>query len=237
MRSRNLLLIAAVGSLLPAAAQAQWYSSYPQQGQPYGYGVQQAQPYAIEVAPNTYVIRRPGQAHRGAQVLCVKNCGDRDRHKPQHTAKREAPKSDRPHKPANRALIEELERRSEAKRHLADSGKIVRDKPVIVREKPVVIVHRRVVEEPPRVVVRHYVPGEAPTDVGVYAPPRESAAIDPPPPHHARVKRATSDKHPRREAGNKRVIHAEAEVTILGPDRMSIRLYRKRPGEADTEVQ
>jgi hypothetical protein len=209
-RSRTILLIAAVG-FLPAAAQAQWYSSYPQQGQPYGYGVQPAQPYAIEVAPNTYVIRRPGNTHRDAQVLCVKNCGERDRNGMRHEAKRGASKSDRPHKPANRALIEELERRSEAKRHLADTSKIVRDKPVIVREKPVVIVHRRVVEDPPSSV---------PTP-GSYAP----------------VKRAENDKHPRREAGNKRVIHAEAEVTILGPDRMSIRLYRKRPGEANTEVQ
>ena len=27
--------------------------------------------------------------------------------------------------------------------------------------------------------------------------------------------------------GEKRVIHADAEITILGPDRMSIRLFRK----------
>jgi hypothetical protein len=31
-----------------------------------------------------------------------------------------------------------------------------------------------------------------------------------------------------RRVVEKRVIHADAEITILGPDRMNIRLYRKR---------
>jgi hypothetical protein len=35
---------------------------------------------------------------------------------------------------------------------------------------------------------------------------------------------------PMAQDGGVRVIHAEAEVTILGPDRMNIRLYRKRDG-------
>ncbi len=34
----------------------------------------------------------------------------------------------------------------------------------------------------------------------------------------------------RRESGKQRVIRAEAEVTILGPDRMNIRLFRKGRG-------
>jgi hypothetical protein len=33
-----------------------------------------------------------------------------------------------------------------------------------------------------------------------------------------------------------RVIHAEAEVTIIGPDRMSIRLFRKRGGNANAKA-
>ena len=33
-----------------------------------------------------------------------------------------------------------------------------------------------------------------------------------------------------RESGKQRVIRAEAEVTILGPDRMNIRLFRKGRG-------
>jgi hypothetical protein len=36
--------------------------------------------------------------------------------------------------------------------------------------------------------------------------------------------------------GERRVIRAEAEVTILGPDRMSIRLFRKQNGRAKAEA-
>ena len=35
---------------------------------------------------------------------------------------------------------------------------------------------------------------------------------------------------PAKPDGKARVIRAEAEITILGPDRMSIRLFRKRRG-------
>ncbi|MGE0062319.1 MAG: hypothetical protein AB7T86_09595 [Xanthobacteraceae bacterium] len=72
------------------------------------------------------------------------------------------------------------------------------DKVVVVREKPVIIERKRYVDDPVRIVRRHKV-----VDVNVPAPPRDRGD----------------------EVG--RVIHAEAEVTILGPDRMSIRLYRK----------
>ena len=65
-------------------------------------------------------------------------------------------------------------------------------------------------------------------------------------PHEA--KRLAKGKHVVREAkketkskeiDGKRVIRAEAEVTILGPDRMSIRLFRKGHkggGDANAEV-
>jgi hypothetical protein len=78
-----------------------------------------------------------------------------------------------------------------------ETGKTI-DKAIIVREKPVVIERKRYVDDPVKIVRRHKV-----VDVNVPAPPRERGD----------------------EVG--RVIHAEAEVTILGPDRMSIRLYRK----------
>jgi hypothetical protein len=77
----------------------------------------------------------------------------------------------------------------------------------IVREKPRVIETRRVVNDPPKVVERrHYV-----DDVPV--PPRRR--------HVAKAARKRADKE------GPRVIRAEAEITILGPDRMSIRLVRK----------
>jgi hypothetical protein len=41
---------------------------------------------------------------------------------------------------------------------------------------------------------------------------------------------AIEDAGARRESGKQRVIRAEAEVTILGPDRMNIRLFRKGRG-------
>ena len=63
---------------------------------------------------------------------------------------------------------------------------------------------------------------------------RRERVIDDPP-VAGRNERAveTPSKPARRSRAEKpapgqRVIHAEAEVTILGPDRMSIRLYRKR---------
>ena len=42
----------------------------------------------------------------------------------------------------------------------------------------------------------------------------------------------TEDADAPREAGKQRVIRAEAEVTILGPDRMNIRLFRKGRGSS-----
>ena len=108
------------------------------------------------------------------------------------------------------ALVEEL--RSRGAR--AQRG-VLNSKPIIVREPPVVIESRRVVNDPPRVVERHYEVDDngavVPTD-----PPDQGAA-------YARPQRGAGKQTPR-------VIRAEAEVTILGPDRMSIRLFRKRPG-------
>jgi hypothetical protein len=76
------------------------------------------------------------------------------------------------------------------------------DKKIVVREKPVVRKHYRVIDDPPIVVQREIDESQLPS-----APPPRA-------------------EHP--AAG--RIIHAEAEVTILGPDRMSIRLYRKPDG-------
>ncbi len=85
----------------------------------------------------------------------------------------------------------------------------------IVRDAPLVVEHRRVVEDPPRVIERrHYVDDTpAPTRRGLRAP-RVEATIAPPP-----------------RRGRTRVIHADAEITIHGPDRIDIRLIRKRGSE------
>ena len=104
------------------------------------------------------------------------------------------------------ALIEELRRRT---------GKTIH-KTVIVREKPVVVERKRYVDDPPIVVKRHKV-----VDVEATEPAAKKAA-----------KKSGGDA----DARHPRVIRAEAEVTILGPDRMSIRLFRKGGLDANAKA-
>ena len=47
-------LVLAAAFLLPAGAQAQWYSSVSSQPPLYPYAVPPSGPYAVQVAPNTY---------------------------------------------------------------------------------------------------------------------------------------------------------------------------------------
>jgi hypothetical protein len=75
-------------------------------------------------------------------------------------------------------------------------------KTVVIREKPVVRKTYRVVDDPPIIVQREV--------------SEDQIAL---PQGHAQGLPATG-----------RTIRAEAEVTIIGPDRMSIRLFRKRDG-------
>ena len=84
------------------------------------------------------------------------------------------------------------------------------DKKVVVREKPIVRKHIRVVDNPPIVVQREI--DENGQVLSEQRVPTVQAQAAPAP------------------LGTGRVIHAEAEVTILGPDRMNIRLYRKGDG-------
>ena len=78
-------------------------------------------------------------------------------------------------------------------------------KTIVVREKPIVRKTYRVVEHPPIVVQREV--NEDQVEGGGHAQATPQAAPF-----------AT------------RTIRAEAEITILGPDRMSIRLFRKQDG-------
>jgi len=189
----------AAGLMLSSAAHAQWYytpSAPAARPAPlYPYELQPGQPYAIEVAPNTYVIQRPAQ-RAYPYVQPVSRPAQRQADVPP------APKFDRPPKPADRGLIEELRQRK-LKTTVIHTKKIV-------REKPIVIETRRVVDDPPRVVERyHYV---------------DDPPLPPLPPHKRQAKR---DSAPAPIGDDRRVIHADAVVTILGPDRMTIRLTRK----------
>ncbi len=65
---------------------------------------------------------------------------------------------------------------------------------------------RRVVNDPPRIIERRTVVDD------------EAGTVE------------TEQAPSSRDDNKKRVIQADAEVTILGPDRMSIRLFRKGQG-------
>jgi hypothetical protein len=205
--SRNLAILAviAAGLLSATAAQAQLYGSpYAQPAPLYPYVVQQGQPYAVQVAPDTYEIRRPAHTRAHPYARC-RNCGRRANDR---VSERAAPRFDRPHKPANRALIEELRQRSQTKGAVVNTTKIVHDAPVVVETK-------RYVDDPPRVIVRRHVVEDAP----VRSRRQQAVTVD----------RDISNGMISGD-GKQRVIQADAEITILGPDRMSIRLFRKRHG-------
>lgn len=171
-RPRNLALCAVVaGGLLPAVpAQAQWYGPAYVPATRYQYVPQYGQPYAVEVAPNTYVIRRPAPGRAYRHVRC-RTCGTR------------------------------------ADVRLRAGYRTTK----IVRDPPIVIETRRVVDDPPRVIERRHVVEDAPASTQ-----RNAAVAD----EADTGKRGRGNPH-------RRVIHADAEVTIIEPDRMIIRLTRK----------
>ena len=230
IRATAVLTIVAAGLLPASGALAQWYSSYPQTP---GYGVQQ--PYAVEVSPNTYVIHRPGEARAHARAVdpCV-DCDQPDG-EPRHTTH------------ADPALVDELVKRH-AKHNGSISTEVVNTKK-IVRNKPAVIEHEHVVDDPPRVIERRHITEDAPgrgllhprREVGeedVVIQPGGSQSERPAKGRHA-VREAVIEKPAKtKEGSTRRVIRAEAEVTILGPDRMSIRLFRKgHSDDANAEAQ
>ncbi len=189
------------GLLLSPAAQAQYYVKTSSPPPLYPYATQNSQPYAVQVAPNTYVIQRPAVQQRDYPYV-----------RGHHLAAPKPGRFDRPHKPVDHALIDELRKRH-AKPEQADSeadtrqpsGRGIITTTKVVRDAPVVRETHRVVDDPPRVIERRQVVDD------------NTGAIEP-------------EQAPRRDDNKKRVIAADAEVTILGPDRMSIRLFRKGQG-------
>ncbi len=206
-QSRHFVLLAviATGMLSVAAAQAQ---SYGQPAPLYPYAVQQDQPYAVQVAPNTYVINRPAPTRDYPYVRCM-NCSNRV----SHTVAAPAPgRFDRPHKPVDHALVEELRKRSQNKMKEKEEKEQETDVTTtkVVRDPPVVVEHKRYVDDPPRVIEHKIIvdePARAKCTRGI-------------------VENCDTGSRASGET-KKRVIEADAEVTILGPDRMSIRLFRK----------
>jgi hypothetical protein len=180
-------------------------------------GTAQAQYYYVQPAPlYPYVVQQPQYGYPQPQYApqsypYAQSPNIRSVVRP-HRAPRASAQS---HK-TDPVMVEELRKRQHKKKDvvISESKKDVEiDKKRIVREKPVVRRHIRVVDDPPIVVQREISEeGQVLSEQRVPAVQAQAPAQLPPPP-----------------AGG-RVIHAEAEVTILGPDRMSIRLYRKNDG-------
>jgi len=194
-------LVFSAAAFAGGPVQAQYYSSvqhsppplYPYQQQP-----RAAQPYAVEVAPGTYVIQRPGEARAHGRRV----------HRPVRSARSQA-KAVRKNDPR---LIEELRHRA------AGTKTSVINTTKVVRLKPKVVETTRYVDDPPRVVERYTVVDDANGE--------KKVVVDAPLPDRHKGSRNTGGKN---DAGKneKRVIQADAEITILGPDRMTIQLYRK----------
>ena len=95
------------------------------------------------------------------------------------------------------------------------------------------------VDDPPRIIERRHITEDAPGR-GLIRQRREvgeEEVVIQPGGRKSAVERPAKRKHAARDVNTKRVIQADAEITILGPDRMSIRLFRKGHGrDANAEV-
>ncbi|MBV9260330.1 MAG: hypothetical protein JO205_03055 [Pseudolabrys sp.] len=175
------------------------------------------QPQSYAVAPQPYPYVGPRIAHvrpkpiraKQARASIERENDNAPTPKPKNFKRVAASKIDP-------ALIEEL------RQHAAKNP--VTKKEIIVREKPIVVEHQRVVDDPPVVIQREKVIDEyhvkSDRSRGLIRAQDGSPAVVPP--------AAPAPK-------TLRVIRAEAEVTILGPDRMSIRLFRKQGEPVNVE--
>jgi hypothetical protein len=187
-------------SLFASGAHAQYVSSYVQPAPLYPYV---AQPQYSYPQPQ-YAPQPYPYVQSGPNMRRI----SRDRDMPRASEpSRKVSKTDP-------VLVEELRSKGRKKKidndMIVDNKDVKIDKKVVVREKPIVRKHIRVVDNPPIVVQR-----EIDENGQVLSEQRLPTA---------------QAQSPAPLGGVGRVIHAEAEVTILGPDRMSIRLYRKGDG-------
>ncbi len=211
--SRTKIAALALATILLGAgtAEAQWYSSAPPPPlYPYAQPSRTAsQPYAIEVAPGAYVIHRPGEtdarptrrAQRAAPAA-------------QTQSSRASSSQAKPTRTRNDpALIEELRQQVAGKKTVINTTRVVYKKPKVVETK-------RYVDLPPRVVERYTVVDDSGDDKKVVIEAPAAAA-------QGKKSKPAKDSTKDLTRGGPRVIQADAEITILGPDRMTIQLYRK----------
>ena len=207
-KSIHVAAMTAAAALVTSTAHAQ-YVRYAQPAPLYPYVVQQPQ-YAYpqpQYAPQPYPYVQSGPNMRRVS---------------RHYAKPHASVPSRKVSRTRPSLVEELRSKGRKKKAEKDTGvvndkDVAIDKKIVVREKPIVRKHIRVVDNPPIVVQR-----EIDENGQVLSEQRVS-------PVQAQIPAQVPARAPA-PIGAARVIHAEAEVTILGPDRMSIRLYRKGDG-------
>jgi hypothetical protein len=206
------ILVASALAASAGMAQAQYYVA------PNVYGAAYQQP-----APLYPYVVQP-QANTGGMIVVAQQ--PETRAYPYVGARKRAAESRVERKAAKRlasagkadpVLIEELKQR-------AAKNPVIK-KEIIVREKPIVVGHKRYVDDPPRVVQREIVVDEYHVErprglLNGGGRKSEAQVVEP-------VQPQPVSPLPTPGRGQ-RVIRAEAEVTILGPDRMSIRLFRKR---------
>ena len=209
-KPRMLAALAAVAAatFVPnASAHGQTYgTTYVQPAPIYPYVVQQSNTYVVP-QQDGYVVQQPAHAYPNMQCL---NCGYRPHRVRKPARANPEPASESASYTGRRHTRADPALIEELRRrgHGKIEGKVIHTKKV-VREKPIVIETKRYVDDPPRVIERRHV---------VEDEPRQS-------------------RHGHDTKGNEvRVIRAEAEVTILGPDRMSIRLFRKRGASANAKA-
>ena len=203
-RIKIAALALVVTTLGVGTAEAQWYSSVQSRPQPlYPYAQPNrtaSQPYAVEVAPGAYVIHRPGENNA----------------RPARGVQRSAPvaSATKPSRVKNDpALIDELRQQAAGKKSVINTTKVIYKKPKVVETK-------RYVDLPPRVVERYTVIDDSSGEkrVEIEAPAAEA---------QGKKGKPTKETNKGANKGGHRVIQADAEITILGPDRMTIQLYRK----------
>jgi len=192
-------LVLVATALAGGAAQAQWYSSVQAAPQPlYPYV-----PQPGRTVSQPYAIEvAPGSyvIHRPDEARRAPAARRAHRSAPVPRAKPSRVKNDP-------AMIEELRQQVIGKKNVINTVKVVYKKPKVVETT-------RYVDDPPRVVERYTVVDDSDGEKKVVA---ETPHGDAP----------AAGKIDKVAKGQKRVIQADAEITVFGPDRMTIQLYRK----------
>ncbi len=216
-----VLAVLAAGLLPAAAAKAQSYNTaYAQPAPLEAYAMQPKQPQQKQMTPKPHMGPPPSHVHNYPPQARM-----RDYPHMRHTgiSMHMRPRYDRMHGRIGRSVVEEFRGHRRGHGYYVDNteagnSEYVRGNTEYVREEPVVIEHERYVDEPPRVIEQQAVTEEQPVRAGC----------------NRGLFVRCNGRHAIGEYGgdygSRRVINADAQITIIGPDRMSIELYRRGHG-------